>query len=256
MLIDLSKAFDSVPHQLLVQELMGVGCGRDACEWFGSYLSRREQRVLQGNGCAQWKAVTKGVPQGSCLSPLLFNLFVRELPSSSSLDTFQFADDITSSAADKDLTVVASLLTTSFEQIREYCEGRHLSINEAKTQLIVFKTPGRRLPDNFEITLGNTTIKPLSSVKILGVSLDQHLTMGRKCNGLIGSLSRAAPYLSHQLLRMAYISLVRTHLEYCSALLHPAARTHLTKLDIVQKKAALWGSPHHPCRPSARILEA
>lgn len=245
LLIDLSKAFDTVPHQMLVHELAAAGCGGSACEWFGSYLTGREQRVVQGQTGAPWTKVTKGVPQGSCLSPLLFNLYVRNLPACCTADTVQFADDITNSAADKDLDVVAQKLTTSFEQVRDFCRDHKLTINTEKTQLMIMKSASRKLPTDFQLSLDGTIIKPVSSVKILGVTIDQHLTLGehidkvvKKGNGLLGALGRASPYLTRQLLRTAYISLVRTHLEYCSALLQPAANTHLKRLDVVQKKAA------------------
>ena len=128
---------------------------------------------------------------------------------------------------------------------------------------MVMKTASRKLPEDFQLTLDGIAIKPLSSVKILGVTIDQHLTMGehidkvvKKGNGLLGALVRASPFLPRQLLRMAYISLVRTHLEYCSALLHPAAKTHLKKLDIIQKKAAriIYGVPR--TAHAAPLLEA
>lgn len=245
LLIDLSRAFDTVPHQMLLHELAAAGCGVGACEWFGSYLTGREQRVVQGQIGAPWMKVTKGVPQGSCLSPLLFNLYVRNLPACCTADTVQFADDITNSAADKELDVVAQKLTVSFEQVRDFCKDHELTINTGKTQLLIMKSASRKLPTDFQLNLDGTIIKPLNAVKILGVTIDQHLTLGehidkvvKKGNGLLGALGRASPYLTRQLLRMAYISLVRTHLEYCSGLLQPAANTHLKRLDVVQKKAA------------------
>jgi ribonuclease P/MRP protein subunit RPP40 len=245
LLIDMSKAFDSVPHQLLLEELHNIGCGQEAMKWFGSYLSNREQRVTQTTVATPWKPVTQGVPQGSGLSPLLFNIFVRKLPAACSADTLQFADDVTNSVADTDAAVIARKLTDSFYEVKSFCDEHHLKINAAKTQLVVFKTPSKRLPDSFEIVIDGCTIKPDQSVKLLGVMLDQHLTMGehvdkivKKCSGLLGALSRAVPFLPRGLLRLAYIALVRSHLEYASALLVPVAKTHLKKLDVVQKRAA------------------
>ena len=202
LLIDLSKAFDAVPHQLLVRELAAAGCGMDACTWFSSYLTGREQRVQQGADRGAWKAVSRGVPQGSCLSALLFNIYIRKLSSCCVSDTVQFADDITNSAKDKDLTVVAQKLETSFEQVHDFCTEHPLTINITKTQLLVIKSAGRKIPENFQLTLKNTDIKPLCSVKLLGVTIDQHLTMQehinkvvKKGNGLLSAMSRATPYL-------------------------------------------------------------
>src|ERR1700690_3635224 len=252
LLIDFSKAFDSVPHQLLVRELATAGCGEGSCAWFSSYLTGREQKVQQGSDCAPWTVVTKGVPQGSCLSPLLFNSYVRNLPACCDPDTVQFADDITNSAAYKDLNVVAQKLSTSFEQVRDFCSEHQLIINTEKTQLLAMKAASRKIPDDFQLTLENIAIKPSSSVKLLRVMVDQHMTMQeridkvvKKGNGLLGALGRATPYLTRELLNMAYVSLVRTHLEYCSALQQPVAPTHLKKLDIIQKKAAriICGAP-------------
>jgi hypothetical protein len=100
--------------------------------------------------------------------------------------------------------------------------------------------------------LDNCSIKPVSSVKLLGVTIDQHFTMGehidnvvRKRQGLLGVLRRAAPSLSRVLLRIAYVALIRSHLEYASAVLAPAAKTHMRKLDVIQKIASriISGAP-------------
>ena len=106
-------------------------------------------------------------------------------------------------------------------------------------------------------------MEPVDTVKLLGVTLDPHFTMGpaienisKKCHGLIGMLRRAAPYLSQDLLKLAYCSLIRTHLKYCSAVLAPAAKSHLAKLDVIQKMAArvIMGAPSQA--HSAPLLNA
>jgi len=120
--------------------------------------------------------------QGSGLSPLLFNIYVRKLRQKCSSDTFQFADDTTLTAADPSLEViVTSILTASFNATKESissisCQSHGLIINPAKTQLIIFKAMGKRIPDDFHLMLDNCSISPQTTVKLLGVTLDQHLT--------------------------------------------------------------------------------
>src|ERR1051325_7193641 len=105
---------------------------RDSVTWFLSYLTDRAQRVVDREKSTNWITVTRGVPQGSGLSPLLFNIFVRELPTTSNSDTYQFADDITLAEADADPTIVVSKLTTSFSTTKQFCEERGLIVNVDK----------------------------------------------------------------------------------------------------------------------------
>ena len=245
IMIDMAKAFDSVQHNLLLEELTTIGCSENAVNWFTSYLSNRKQRVRVGHITTPWKAISKGVPQGSSLSPLLFNIFVRKLPSVSESDCFQFADDLTNSAADMNIDNLRTKLESIYEKTKVFCQTRDLQINLTKTQLIVFKSARKRIPDNFTILLDGVSLQPVNEVKLLGVTLDRHLTMANqidatvtKCQGLLEVLRRATVYLPEKLLKMVYTSIIRSHLEYSSALVQCAAPTHLAKLDTVQKIAS------------------
>ena len=245
LLVDLSKAFDNVPHQLLLQELLNAGCAQTTVRWFHSYLTGREQRVIQRPIVTDWKSVTRGVPQGSGLSPLLFNIFTRELPQRCQSTIHMFADDITPSESDTSAQVVIDKLSTSFKQIKTFCDEHDLIINAGKTQLILMKAPSKRIPSDLVLKLDGSDILPSPNVKLLGAMIDQHLTFGAdidsivlKCHQLLGVLARSAPFLPTQLLRLAYIALVRTRLEYASAIRASAAKTQLQRLDIIQKIAS------------------
>jgi hypothetical protein len=252
LLLDLSKAFDCVPHQQLLQELSDAGAGCGALKWFTSYLTDRVQRVKLGEVTTNWLPVTRGVPQGSCLSPLLFNIFVRNLPGAAEAECVAFADDLTESAADASLETIAEKLTSSFEKTKEFCDAHDLTVNANKTQFVIFKAANRKIPDDYEIILDSNVIKPSNSAKLLGYTIDRHLigaehidNISRKCHGLLSVLRRAAPCLPRELLRLAYISLIRSHLEYASAILAPLSNTQLGKLDTIQRIAAriILGAP-------------
>jgi len=100
------------------------------------------------------------------------------------------------------LSVVAENLMVVIEAVKKFCDSHDLKINSQKTQLILFKKPGKTIPEDFHLTLDNVIIKPEKTVKLLCVTLDQHLTFGphidsvvNKCQGLLGILAKAIIYL-------------------------------------------------------------
>ena len=148
---------------------------------------------------------------------------MRKLPLECQSSTLQFADDITQSEADKDVHNVIRKLTETFQQTKSFCVDHELIINANKTQFIIFKAPSRKIEEDLVILLDGCSVSPTDHVKLLGMTLDHHLTFGqhidstvRKCHGIICILSHAAPHLPRELLCMAFVALIRTHLEYCS----------------------------------------
>ena len=132
--------------------------------------------------------------------------------------------------------------------VKHFCNERELTVNASKTQFIMFKSPATKIPAEIVIELDNCPVKAETSVKLLEVILDQHLTMSphiekivKKCKGLRGMLARASTVPCHgELLKLAYIALIRTHLEYASLILMMASNTNLNKLEIVQKSQHVW----------------
>ena len=103
--------------------------------------------MTKGRKVTEWKLVGQGVSQGSSLSPLLFNIFVRHIPSGVGAKyCFQFADDITEAETDKDPLFLMSKLESVFARTKEHCESLGSKSNADKTQIIVFKAPSKKLP--------------------------------------------------------------------------------------------------------------
>ena len=149
LLIDISKAFDSISHAQLTQELSNIGCSASAINWFSSFLAGRCQRVKMGPLLAPWVPVQKGVPQGSPLSPLLFNIMVRHLPDVSEAEAFQFADDLTNAVADRDLSSLATKVIDTYSKVKEFCAHRDLAINLEKNTTYNLQAGNEKSPRRF-----------------------------------------------------------------------------------------------------------
>lgn len=265
LLLDLSKAFDIIPHGKLLHELQNINLSLNSLTFLQSFLLDRFQRVVSNDQVTNWCSVTRGVPQGSCLSPLLFNIYVRNLPATQSGSTFQFADDSTLSAAAKTLDDLSQKLQENYTAAKLYIKKQELIINDDKTQLIIFKQPSRKLPDAFQVPLDtdNLFLTPLNEVKLLGFILDRHFTFGAQIDNAVSKaksslsiLQKASKWLPRELSSLAYQAMVRTHLEYCSGVFVGVAQSHAKKLETVQKIAAriIVGLPRDA--HAAPLLEA
>ena len=170
---------------------------------------------------------------------------MRGLPATVRDPTFQFADDITNSTSALNVDQLRKQLEDNFDSIQSFCVERDLMVNTGKTQCIILKLPTKKIDTELELNLNNHTIKASSSVDLLGLTIDQHLSfkehierISKKCHGLLGVISKSRHILPLKLLKLTYTALVRPHLEYCSLITACASKTNRNKLDVVQKIAS------------------
>ena len=198
ILTDLSKAFDSLDHKLLIEKLSAYGFGKISLELIYSYISSRKQRVKINNCFSNWGNISSGVPQGSILGPLLFNIFIYDIfLFVTEIDNANYADDNTPYATDKCIELLLQKLERETSILNEWFAFNHLKSNNDKNKLLV--THGNTV----SVKIGNEVIKSDTSVKLLGITIDNKLSfqehvrkMCRKISQKIHALGRISKYVN------------------------------------------------------------
>lgn len=186
LFIDLSKAFDLVDHDILLQKLSTMGIRGVALSWFKSYLSNREQivkiesfdkrtRIASMNHSGR-KFVRFGVPQGSILGPILFSLYVNDLGTNITTgNTVLYADDTSIFIQGDNICTLQFLIKDTFNQLLEWFEENRLIVNNDKTEAVLFHHVQNKNINIQTIRLGGKLVECSNETKFLGVHLDKHL---------------------------------------------------------------------------------
>ena len=220
--VDLSKAFDSLPHGLLIAKLAACGVDFYSCRLLARYLYNRHQRVKLGNIRSAWSAVTKGVPHGSILGPILFNVFINDI---FFLDcdchVYNYADDNSISYSSDTIDIIRHFLTKDIDVFMDWFKQNSLRANPEKFQSVLISSHSCDA-DGLMIPVGNTIISSMERMKVLGITIDDKLNFpehisnvcikaGRQLN-VLQRLKRVLDYKSRVAI---YNSFVMSNFNYC-----------------------------------------
>ena len=175
-MLDLQKAFDTTDHDILLMKLKCMGLKDVTVNWFRSYLINRTQVCNVGDVLSEAKEISCGAPQGSILGPLLFLLYVNDMPETLKCKLLLYADDSAILVSGKDTVYIEETLSKEINLVRDWLSDNKLSLHLRKTQSILFGTK-RRLLRAVKITVNcaGKEIESKTSVSYLGVSQDPFL---------------------------------------------------------------------------------
>jgi hypothetical protein len=220
--LDLSKAFDTVNHKILIKKLEYYGIRGIVKDWFCSYLSDRNQFVSLSNVSSDEQLLTHGVPQGSVLGPLLFLIYINDFNKSSDyLDFHLFADDSNLFFAHKSLQSLELHLNEQLCKVDQWLCVNKLSLNVEKSNFVIFHPPQKKVNYSISLLINNNILRQENSIKYLGIIMDSNLNwkehvheLCKKISRGIGILSKLRHFVTKKILTQVYYSIIYPYLTF------------------------------------------
>ena len=265
--IDLSKAFDTVDHDILLEKIKYYGIRNMPHMWLKNYLSNRKQYVAYNSACAtRCLDITCGVPQGSILGPLLFLLYVNDLQhATNTLETIMFADDTNLFISGKDIKDIFSKMNRELIKINKWFCANKLSLNETKTVYTFFHPMQKAgdIPLKLPILkINNHIIKRETFIKFLGVFIDENVTwethinyLNEKISKNIGIMYKARKYLSFNNMKSLYFSIIHCYINYANIAWGSTGKSKLLKLHKHQKHISRMIHYQTKTTPSRNLMK-
>ena len=225
--VDFKKAFDLIDHQIVIKKLEIYGIKDGALQWFNIYLTNRKQQVSINDCKSDFQHISYGEPQGSILGPLLFLLFINDLPLyTNNVFTDLYADDTTLYDVQDSMEQIENNLQSTLNNLHIWCRGNGMILNSSKTKVMLVTTNQRRLRlpnDSLDLKFNNETLNMITNDKILGVFVDNNLSwsdhikhLTKKIASSTWLLSKIKKFLSQDHRIQFYKSYIQPHIDFCN----------------------------------------
>ena len=243
--IDFKKAFDCVQHTILLDKLIKLNLADPVILWIKSYLSERSQRVFANNTYSSFEFIKQGVPQGSVLGPLFYIIYANDI-----INTIKhckvalYADDTVLYTACKNFHRSVNCMQKDIDSISNWCRSNGISANTDKTKVMVFGSNNtlKQIPE-YEIVFDKTPLRPVTSYKYLGITLDNQLNYNLHVNKIVASVSsklkqfqRMRSFLNVKAALLVYKSMMLPVLEYGDVFLSATTIKNRKRLQVLQNK--------------------
>ena len=260
LLMDLRKAFDTVSHNILHQKLYHYGIRGPAHKLIESYLTSRKQFVSIDNVNSSAQSINIGIPQGSILGPLLFLIYINDLPNATFSKPRLFADDTCIMPSDSSLPNLETKCNTELNQLKNWCNTNKLQINPKKSSVLLIPSKLNSPPLNLKIYYDNSLIVCQELCKYLSMHLDSKLLFKNHIKQIevkvakgVGILSKLRFLFPKSTLLLLYYALVHPHLLYALPLWGCINQKYTQKLQLLQNKA-IWVICNSNCFSSVTPL--
>ena len=242
--LDLAKAFDSVCHDILLQKLSMYGVRETSLKLFQSYLNERKQFV-QVNGVSSSLEIIKfGIPQGSILGPLLFLIFINDLPEATNFYVKLFADDTFLCAQNTNFEKLESDVNFEIQKVHKWLESNKLTLNISKSQFMIISN-SKNIPRNFSVSIKEESLIRCRSYKYLGVFFDENLNWNehikyvcQKVSKACGALAKLRHCVNTNVLKEFYYALFHSYVRYGIVVWGNASAAAIKPLQILMNRAA------------------
>ena len=260
--MDFRKAFDSIPHKRLIKKLEGYGINGTLLKWLKNFLNERKQRVVINGKSSKWTDVLSGIPQGSILGPILFIIYINDLPGVVGSVCRLFADDCKlyrNIKSDADLKE----LQDDIDRLCKWNKDWLLGFNIKKCKVVSYGNIHFEMEysltdsDNKSHTLSTDDSEcDLGILFKNNLKFDEHINkVVNKVNSIIGLIRRKFTHIDKSLFLTLYKSLVRSHLDYGNLIFYPTTKKYKQVLENAQRRATRLVPELHGMSYRERLIE-
>ena len=243
--LDFAKAFDTVNHEILLSKLEHYGITGIVNDWFRSYLSLRPQKVKINGFLSDEQYIKCGVPQGSVLGPLLFLIYINDMPYASTiLDIHLFVDDTSIFMSNKNLEELQTIVNSELVNISDWLISNKLTLNVSKSNFIIIHPPQRKRNKQVTIKINGENLEEKSHTKYLGVLIDKNLNWKAHTHHInlklakgLGMIVKIRHFIPSSVLRNIYYAFIHAHINYAILNWGSATPTNLEPIKVSMRKA-------------------